>query len=127
MTWQSYQFERPVNSCGDLVATDATHGERKRDVLGHRHVGEQRIVLEHDANVALVGWQRRNRTLFNQDLAGVGMQEPSDHHQCRGLAGAGWSKQTQELTLGKLQRQVCNGNVRTVALRDIPQLEYRAG
>ncbi len=43
----------------DLGRRPLRHLEAEGDVLGDRHVGEQRIGLEHHADIALVGPEMR--------------------------------------------------------------------
>jgi hypothetical protein len=61
------------------------------------HVREQRVVLEHHADVALVRRHADDLAVAEQDAAGVGPGEAGQHHQQRRLAGPGRSEQRQEL------------------------------
>jgi hypothetical protein len=71
--------------------------EWKGDVLGHRHVREQRVVLEHEPDVALVGRQGHELAAPHLDAATVGPEEAGDDHQQRRLARAGRAEQREEL------------------------------
>ena len=65
-------------------------------VLGHVHVREQGVMLEHGVHVAVVGRHPRDRLAREVDLARGGLLEPRDHAQGRGLAAAGGSQEGVE-------------------------------
>ena len=86
-----------------LVARHATHLQGKEEVLLHRHVGEQRVVLEHHADATLVRRDVVDRPAVENDLAvGRGL-EPGEHHQACRLARAGRPEHGQELPLCDIQ------------------------
>jgi hypothetical protein len=58
---------------------------------------EQRVVLEHEADAALVGGQARHVLSAKHDAAGIGRLEARDHAQRRGLAASRRPEQRQEL------------------------------
>src|SRR6266496_486220 len=58
---------------------------------------EQRIVLEHEADVATVGGQAGDVFAVEANAPGVGLLEAGDHPQRRRFAAAGRSEQRQEL------------------------------
>ena len=69
------------------------------DVPGHRHVGKQRIGLEHHADIALLDRQVRDVDPVEQHLAaGVGFFEAGDDAQRRGLAAARGAEEHDGLT-----------------------------
>ena len=68
----------------------------KQHVLSRGHVREQGIVLEHHADIALVGLaQRQIMSAQLDDAAGRGL-ESRDHQQRGGLAGAAWPQEGYE-------------------------------
>ena len=78
----------------------------ERQVLGHRHVREQGIVLEHHADAALVRGHLVDRPARQADLAmGRGL-EPRQHHQAGGLARPRRAQHGQELSLADRKVQV---------------------
>ena len=79
-----------------LGAARPRNSQREGDVLGHRHVREQRIALEHHAEVALLRRQGGDVAAVQQHGARAGRDEAGDHHQDGGLAAAGRAKQRQE-------------------------------
>ena len=80
--------------------------EAVADVLRHGQVGEQRVGLEDDAEVALRRRQMRHVAAGDLDAAGVLRLEPGDHAQQRGLAAARGAEEADELALLHLQRDV---------------------
>ncbi len=81
----------------DRLARMPADLQRIGDVAGNRHVGKKRVALEHHAEVALLREQRRNGCTIEHDVAARWRFEPGNHHQKRRLAGAGRSKQGDEL------------------------------
>ena len=65
------------------------HLQAVLDVLGHRHVGEERVLLEHRVDVAAAGGQRGDVDAAEPDGARGGLFEAGDHAQHRGLARSG--------------------------------------
>jgi hypothetical protein len=55
------------------------------DVLGRRHVREQRVVLEHGVHIPPVGRHQRHVLAPERDGAIIGKLEPADHAQHGGL------------------------------------------
>ena len=84
----------------------------KADVVGHRHVREQRVVLEHHADVAAVRRQRDDRLAVDGDVAGGRHLEAGDHHQGRGLARAARAEQGQELARADVERDAATAATR---------------
>jgi len=67
------------------------------DVPRHVHVREQRIVLEHHADVALVRRGAHDLVVTETNAAMVGPHEACEHHQQCRLARARRSEQGEEL------------------------------
>lgn len=84
----------------------AADAEGKGQVLGHGHVREQRIVLEHHADVALVRRDIVDRATGQEDFAGGGGFETGQHHQAGGLAGPGGAEQGEEFALANVQVEI---------------------
>ena len=82
------------------------HPQAEGDVLEHRHVAEQRVVLEHEADMALAGAARQRILAVERHLAGIGPVEARDDPQQRGLAGAGRAEQRQQFAVADLQIDV---------------------
>src|SRR5690606_18269353 len=73
--------EAPPHPLGDFRPSEAPDLQRIGDVLDNRHVREQRIALENDAESAPVRRNTRYRTTIDEDLAGGDRLEAGEHHQ----------------------------------------------
>ena len=73
---------------------------------------EQRIALEHDADVALPWRHIVERLACQFDAAGCRALEAGQHHQRRGLAGPRCAEQRQELAAPNLEVEVANSQRR---------------
>ena len=69
------------------------------DVLVHRHVREQREILEHHAEPALAGLEVVDHGVADDDLADGRRLQPGDHVERRRLAAAGRADHDQELAV----------------------------
>jgi hypothetical protein len=76
------------------------HFEAEGDVLGDRHMREQRIGLEHGVHMAFEGRQMCHLLAFQQDAALGRHLEPGDQAQQGGLAAARRAQQGKELVPG---------------------------
>ncbi len=90
----------------DLGLALAAHLQRKGEVLVHRHVRKQRVVLEHHADAALVGRHPVDGPPRQVDLAGGRRLKARQHHQRRGLAGARRPQHRHELAAGDVEVEV---------------------
>ena len=69
-----------------LGLADAGHLQAEGDVLRDGQVREQRIGLEHHADIALVGFQPGDVLAADDDLAGGRLLEAGNHPEHGGLA-----------------------------------------
>ena len=74
------------------------HLQPKTHVVGHRHVREERVALEHDAQPACVGLGVCDVAPGQCDAAAAHGLEARHHLQGGGLAAARWAQQRDELT-----------------------------
>ncbi len=81
-----------------FVAANATHFERKGNILRDCHMRKQSIVLEDHRNVALFGRQMRNINATQHDRTGIALQDARNDIEHRGFARSAWPKQGQEFT-----------------------------
>ena len=95
-----------------LGPTDAFHLEPVLDVLTDGHVGEQRVVLEHRVDVAVVRRDVGHVLAGEQDRTRRRLLEAGDHPQHRRLAGAGRAEQREELAGLDRQRDTVDGRRR---------------
>ncbi len=90
-------------------------GQAERDVLIHGHIGPQSIVLEQEANLALVGGNVdtqlavEHHLVSNGDAAAGGGFQARDHPQGSGLAAAGGAKERDESVIFDGQIQIVHG------------------
>ena len=80
-----------------FLGRHARHPEAEADVVLDVHVGEKRIGLEHHADLALIGRQRRNVLVLDHDVPGGRSLEAGDHPEDRRLAAPGRTEQRDEL------------------------------
>ena len=96
------------------------HAQAEGDVLEHRHVAEQRVVLEHEADVALAGAVAQRILAVDPHFAGIRPVEAGDDPQQRGLARTGRTEQRQQFALADLQVDIVERGERAELLDDVP-------
>jgi len=100
-----------------------SRAEREGDVLADVHVRKQRVVLKHDADVALVRGQEGDVAVAEMDRARRGLDEAAEQaEKCR-LPGSGWPQQRDEFTRRDLKRNIVERADRAVALARRPDLD----
>ena len=99
------------------------------DIVGHRHVREQGIALEHHGDVAAMRRDIVQRDTPQADGAIVDRFEARDHVQQRRLSAAARPQQRQDLALLQGKAEPLEGNDVAKALGDAVDLEVepRAG
>lgn len=95
------------------------HAQTERDVFEHRHMPEQRVMLEHESNLPFARADLRNVFAIQHDLACIGMFEACNHAQKRGLAATRWPEQRDEFARPKVERDVVEGGEIAEALLQI--------
>ena len=88
----------------DLVAADPPELETEGQVLRHRHMRIERVVLEHDGNVAPRRVDIVDGPPADADRAARHAFEPGDHAQRGGFAAARGSEQDHELAIRDVER-----------------------
>ncbi len=109
---------QPPQQRHPLPRRKSAHLERQADVLRDRHVGVERVALEHHGEVAALGRQRANVPLADPHLAGIGGFQPRQDPQQRGLAATGGAEDGNELALLRLQRDAAQHRRGAEALLD---------
>ena len=112
-----------VDARGDLGLRQLAHLEAEGDVLGDRHVREQRVALEHHAGIAPPRRQVRDVAPAEADRAAGRLDEAGDHAQRRRLAAAGGAEQHHELAVRDIESDVAHGADVAVALGEAIELE----
>ena len=117
--FQPYELEGAADAGAPVFWGEAAHLEGEGEVVAHRHVREEGVVLEHHADAAAAGRQVVHRAAGDADDAGGGRLEPGQHHQAGCLARSGGPEQGEELALGNLQVEVAHDQgTAVVALAD---------
>ena len=101
------EIEQPADTRANLRLRQAVlawpRAQPEGDVLEHRHVAEQGVMLEHEADMALADAAGKRIHAVELHLAVVRPVEPGDNAQQRGLARSGRAEQRQELAGVDLQ------------------------
>ena len=100
---ETHQLDQLVDARGDARVVPAEQLRRDRDVLRHRHVREQADALEHVADPPPQhdGIGGAHVLAFDAHGAAVGLGQPVDQAQQRGLAGAGRPDDGEEFALAR--------------------------
>jgi hypothetical protein len=104
-----HELQQRMHPLHDRVALRAlaarADGEAKGDVLEHRHVPEQRVVLKHETHLALAGGHVRDvfPVEMNPAAARLGILQPGHDAQERGLARTRGTEQGDELAARHMQ------------------------
>ena len=121
---QIRKYLKPGDSLFDV-------GEAEGDVLVDRHVGPERIVLEQEADLALVGRDVDTEVAVEDDLVADrdaarrrGLQT-RDHAERRGLAAAGGAEQRDERVILNGKIQVFHSVELGPALGDVFEFDFR--
>jgi hypothetical protein len=101
-----HQRQHLLRAPAALGRGDLADHEAVLDVVEYRHVGEQRVVLEHRVDVALVGRHPLDVDAVDGDMARVRLLESGDQAQARGLARAGRPEHGKELAVFDLEADV---------------------
>jgi hypothetical protein len=84
---------------------------------------EQRVVLEHEADLALAHMMRRRILAIEEYLAGIGCLESGNDAQQGGLAAAGWPEQRRQFARREIQRDLIERDKIAKALVDVPDFD----
>ena len=87
----------------DLGLGGAAHPRPVGEVLPHRHVGEDRIILEDEADAAPPHRHAGHVALAEKDAAAGRLLHAGDHIHRRRLAAAGRPEQRHELAVGDFE------------------------
>ena len=116
-------LEHLGNALGNLCLADAAHLEAIGHIVEDRHVRKERIALEHEAEVALVGRDAGDVLAVEEHLARPGLRKAGNQAQRRGLAAARRAQQGNELSL--LDRDVVMLQDHVVAVAGCDILEFQ--
>ncbi len=119
--------EQLVDALADLGLRALADLQAERDVVAHGHVLEGRVVLEDEADAAVLGGHRRHGLAGEQHLAAVGGLEPGEHPQERRLAAPGRAEEGGQRSVGNAQRDVVEGEEAVEALADVADVDGHGG
>jgi len=88
-------------------------------------VREERVILEHDANVALERRQAGDRAASQEDFARARREKAGDQPERSGLAAARGPEQGQEFAVAHFEVDARNRDGRAVALLDTGKAQRR--
>jgi hypothetical protein len=115
--------EHARDPLADQVARGVPGAQAVGDVLVHRHVREQRVVLEHHADVAAARGQVIDGAAVHPDAARGGHDEAADDPQQRGLATAARAQQGDQLARLDGQADAVHRGGRAEAVGDRLELD----
>src|SRR5207249_2461905 len=102
------------DSAVDIFPRELSYGEWESQILGHRHVRKERIVLEDHSDVPAERRNAEQGATAEPDFPGGRPFKPSQHHQRRGLSGARRTKEGYKLALRYAEREIGDGKVHPV-------------
>ena len=136
-TLELNEMQQLVDALADLRPRPPSHLESKGDVVAHRHVLERGVVLEDEADVALLRRERRCVLPGREDLAGVGCLQPRDDaQQCRlpeplgpssAVSAALHLEETSSTATKSPKRFVMLRTVIDIRLRALARSDHRQG
>src|SRR5438874_2980678 len=120
---QLHELKQLLDARADLRLRPLAHREPKRDVVPDVHVLERRVVLEDEADAALL-WRHAGRVdAADRDRAGIGPLQSRDHAQERRLAAAARAEQGYEAAALDGHRDGVQRDEVAEALRDVTYLD----
>jgi hypothetical protein len=102
-TLEPEELEQFVHAGLDFSRRGLSDLETEGDVVEHAHRLEERIALEHEADVALLDGHIVDAFTADEQVSGGGNLQPCDHAQHGGLAATARSKQCHEFAIGDRQ------------------------
>ncbi|MNT24177.1 hypothetical protein D3C72_1596340 [compost metagenome] len=116
---QAHQGQHLLDPAGDVLAVGALAAQAVGHVLGHGQVGKQRIGLEQDAVVALLGLGMGYIAARQHDGAAVLPFQPGDGAQQRRLPATRRPQQAHQLSGADIERNVSQRRVAAESLHKI--------
>ena len=100
--------------------------QREGEVLAHRHVRIERVVLEHHGDVAFLRRHVVDALGADTDLAAADLFQAGDHAQERRLAAARRANERRYLTARKIHRNAEQRLETAITRVDVGQLQHQA-
>ncbi len=86
------------DGCGIRALATWQHRQAKSDIVEHRHMTEQRVMLEHETDLAIARVQAADVGAVEANMPAGLMLQPGDNAQQRGFPGTGRPQQRDHLT-----------------------------
>src|SRR5690606_27242555 len=104
------QFQQLIDLGLDLLLRGASgsrlHAHAEGNIIKHAHVFEQRIVLKHEAHLALPDVSVRRHLALQRHNPAIRLLQPGDDAQQGGLAATGWTQQRDQFPCLKVEGNV---------------------
>ncbi|MGY3368949.1 hypothetical protein ACVWZL_006074 [Bradyrhizobium sp. GM2.4] len=110
---------------GDVCARHTGALQAEGDVVAHRQVRKQRVVLEHHVDRPLMRQRLRDVLAAEQNAPLIRRFETGEHAQKRGLAAAAGPEQRKELAGLDVERDAIDGPERPERLGDALDAQQR--
>src|SRR4051812_5989204 len=119
------QRQRALDRGIDLRSLLSTNLEAEGDVAGDAEMWEQRVALEHHADIALVWRDIGDGAAGQFDLPVVGLGQAGNHPQQRGLAAAGRAQQRHQFAAPDREVDTIEHRRGVKTFRDVADDEMR--
>ena len=101
-----HELHELVGLLGDLGLGQLLVLQAELHVLADGQMGENGVILEHHADVALCGVEIVDELVVEVEVAALDGIEAGDHPQQRGLAAAGRTEKREKLSFSNLQAEI---------------------
>ena len=115
---QLHELEQLSDAGVDLLLRPLADRQAERDVVAHRHVLERGVVLEDEADAALLRRDPGRVLAEDHDLALVRLLESRDDAEQRGLAASARAEERGQRARFDVERHVFERGEAVEALRD---------
>src|SRR6185437_991200 len=99
------------------------HAQRELDVLSHRHVTEQGVVLEHQADPAVARRHVGHVTPVQCDTAVVDSRQAGNGAQQSALAASAGPEENEELTVADVERNIVDDGYPLIPFVDLVECD----
>src|SRR5438552_1015213 len=105
---QAEQLEQLLDTGLDRGRFPFFDRQPESDVVKHRHVAEERIVLENESNIALLDFDIVDPLAANKNVPGARRFQPGNQPQDGGLAAAAGTQQRQQFSFADGKTDIAN-------------------
>ena len=111
LAFQLHQFHRPADMIGNFIFGHFLHFQSETNVLFHRHVGEQRVLLKDHADIALAGGNVGYILPVQDDGAFRDLLQAGQTPQKGGLAAAGGTQKGYQISFFNIQLDMVQDHI----------------